>query len=122
MNKILVDEKFCHHSAQIDRVKFYSLIPKSISLSFSTGEIVSQWGEWSSCSRECKRGKQTRTRICYDRTLFDEEENFCGGEPLKEEQECLVREDCQGSGYYLAEVGQSCDEFCASKGKEQHDE
>ncbi|XP_066928820.1 uncharacterized protein [Clytia hemisphaerica] len=79
------------------------------------GEIVSEWGEWAPCSRECKRGTQTRSRICYDQTLFDEDDNSCGGELLTDEQECLVRENCQGSGYYLAEVQQSCDEFCASK-------
>ena len=117
MSSNLVDEKFCHHTAQIDQGK--NLVREKF-FSFPTGEIVSQWGEWSSCSHDCKRGKQTRTRICYDLTLFDEEENSCGGESLKEEQECLIREDCQGSGYYLADVGQSCDEFCASKGMYQN--
>ena len=79
---------------------------------------MSKWSDWSPCSHACKRGTRKRTRSCYDPTLFNEEENSCQSQPLVGEEDCLIRGDCEGSGYYLAQLGQSCDEFCESKGNQ----
>uniref|UniRef100_A0A7M5X8J7 Uncharacterized protein n=2 Tax=Clytia hemisphaerica TaxID=252671 RepID=A0A7M5X8J7_9CNID len=88
---------------------------RAVICQIGSDELVSDWSDWSECPVKCVRSKMTRTRSCYDSSQHNQEQGLCGDLLLVEEKECLVREDCQGSGYYLAEVQQSCDEFCASK-------
>ncbi|XP_066925678.1 uncharacterized protein [Clytia hemisphaerica] len=79
-----------------------------------TDEIVSAWSRWSDCPLTCKRGKMKRIRMCYYENKHDIEKDTCEGLPLTEEEDCLVRENC-GSGYYLADPGLSCAQFCPTK-------
>ena len=81
-----------------------------------TESILSSWSDFTACDAHCKRGKQKRFRSCLDPNQHDTKRKTCGNHPLQEEIDCLVRDGCQGTGYYLAYADQSCTEFCKSKG------
>ena len=46
-----------------------------------------------------------------NQTFFLFYKDTCEGLKLTEEEDCLIREDC-GTGYYLANPGLSCAQFC----------
>ena len=83
---------------------------------YLTDNILSSWSDYTSCDAHCTRGKQKRYRSCLDPNQYDAVKRTCGNHPLQEEIECLSRDGCKGTGYYLAQVNMSCTDFCKTKG------
>lgn len=79
------------------------------------GSDVSEWSEWGDCTESCIRGTQTRARACADDILLDPDRKMCGTLSLVEYRDCLLLDNCNGSGYYLADKMASCSDFCQNK-------
>ena len=50
----------------------------------------SEYGSWSSCSKTCGKGVQTRSRICYEPKYGGK---ACHGSP-KETKDCVLKKEC----------------------------